>query len=215
MHYKKKITKQFLKDAARTRELHAMLVVNGSSRYDPRDHAVLLPAPLPLRNVDRRDLTAFLFLEAAAKFEGFCFQAFAAEVRAWYKVTGARTDFVMGSPDNGTLRTMGWSDPQRLEERGSNLFPAYRFFGAFRQNITPAIFDRLGQAKKIRNRIAHDPAIAHEAITKLAQNLNVPSNGMTMGRLLSDYPLGVPPDQRYFFLFLGAFESCARAFSSF
>jgi len=32
MHYKKKITQQFLKDAARTRELHAMLVVNGSSR---------------------------------------------------------------------------------------------------------------------------------------------------------------------------------------
>ena len=48
MHYKKKISQQFLKDLARTRELHALLVVNGLSCYNTRDKAALLPTALPL-----------------------------------------------------------------------------------------------------------------------------------------------------------------------
>jgi len=200
---------------ARTRELYALLVLHGESRFNPSAPAVPLPASVPLRNVDRRELASFFFLEAAAKFEGFCFEAFAAEVCRWYEVTGTRADFIMGSSDKGTRNTLGWGDAEKLNARGGNLFPEYRFFGAFRDHVTPAVYDRLLQAKKIRNRVAHDPAVAHEPINALAQQLGAPSNGMTVGRLLLDYPTGVPPSGRYFFVFIEAYEACARAYRAF
>jgi hypothetical protein len=182
--HKRQIGKQFLNDMQRTRELFSILVEHGSSRYDPKNPGIPYGTPRPLRNVDKRDMASFLFLEAAAKFEGFCAQAFADEVASWYEITLPRADFVMGSSDNGTERTFGWSDPNRLEKRGANVFPAYRFFGDFKNKITPAVFTRLEQAKKIRNRIAHDPTMAREPIDKLATALGVPTAGMSIGRLL-------------------------------
>jgi len=196
----------------RTRELFSILVEHGSSRYDPKAPGTPHGTPKPLRNVDKRDLASFLFLEAAAKFEGFCAQAFADEVTSWYGITLPRADFVMGSSDNGTERTFGWSSPYQLEKRGSNIFPAYRFFGAFKNKITPAVFVRLEQAKKIRNRIAHDPTMAREPINNLATELSVPTAGMSIGRLLLEYPTGTGLADRYFFVFIKAFEDCAVAY---
>lgn len=215
LHYKRQIADKFLGDMSRTRELYALLVIHGESKFDPASPGVLLPEAVQLRHVDRRDLAAFFFLEAAAKFEGFCFEAFTSEVRRWYEVTGTRADFIMGSSDRGTKNTMGWADAERLKERGKNLFPAYRFFGDFPTHVTLPVYNRLLQAKKIRNRVAHDPAMAHESIAQLAQQLGVPSNGMTVGRLLLDYPDHAPAAGRYFFIFLEAYEACARAYRAF
>jgi hypothetical protein len=216
--HKASLAKAFLPHLARARELFSIFVEHGSSRFNPKQPLFVHAQPVPHRNVDTRDLTSYLFLEAAAKFEGFCLQAFKAEIVHWYGVTSVRADFVMGSPDNGTERTFGWADPKRLHERGQHLFPAYRYFGDFKSHTGAAVYDRLVQAHKVRNRMAHDPSVAIESINKLAAGLGVPlghQNGLSVGRLLLEYPLGSTIKHRFFFVFLDAYEQCAQSFKSF
>jgi|ERR1700738_5253841 len=212
------LAKEFIEDLARTRELFSIFVLHGFSSFDRNTPAVAKEEPAALRSIDKWDLTAFLFFEAAAKFEGFCMQAFTIEVKRWYEVTATRADFVMGSSDAGTQRTFGWADPKRLNERGKNLFPKDRFFGDFFNHIGSDVYNRLIQAHKIRNRIAHDPGVARESITKLASQLHVPKRhqiGLSTGRLLFGYPVKAASSDKYFFVFLRAYENCARTFGAF
>jgi hypothetical protein len=169
----------------------------------------------PLMQHDRRDIAAFIFLEAAARFEAFSYECFKFTVRKHFRVNSTRAEFIMGSSERGTANMHGWASPERLAERGKNLFGNERFFGCFKVRVGPTVRERLRQAHIIRNRIAHSGSSAGKQYLNLLQTLQVPQkhrHGLSAGRLLMDYPTGATPANRLFFTYIQAYMNYARKF---
>ncbi len=105
---KSRLVNGMRRDLERARSLHEILVLQGRTQYGGNQN------PTPLRQPDKRDVTAFIFLEAAAKFEAFCGAAFMLEVRSRFDVTPKRAAFIMGSVDKGLTGVYGWGAPKIL-----------------------------------------------------------------------------------------------------
>jgi hypothetical protein len=85
-------------------------------------------------------------------------------------------------------------------------------FGHLKESIGELLYDTLTIAHDLRNRIAHDPATARTPINRIADALGVPPaewKGLSVGRLLREYPAGSSFDESYFETFLQAYEDFA------
>jgi hypothetical protein len=190
------------RDLNRARDLQDMLVVHGRYQNPGAD-------PTPFMNVDKRDITAFIFLEAAAKFESFCYQAFLLEVRYNLDVSPQHAEFIMGNVDNGTTNLLGWGSPKKLRDRAKHLFGINGFFARLDRILGQQVYDRLCNAHVVRNRIAHSGGRASDEFRGILQPLNVPTQarqGMSVGRLLLEYPASSSRNDRWFHRFLQSYE---------
>lgn len=166
-----------------------------------------------LSNPDTRDAAQFIFFEIAAKFEDFAKIMFQVEVRSRLQVTATRSRFVMGDLDNGLKNKLGWGSPQRLKERGHNLFGEKSFFGDLVDKLGHHTYRTLISAHTVRNRIAHDGGAAQTKFVKLLEGEGIPANermGMSVGRYIRDYPAGSAKNDRNFFRYLAAYQDFAQ-----
>lgn len=162
----------------------------------------------PLMNPDRRDAAAFIFFEVAAQYENFCCEAMKIEVRKKFSVEPKRAVNIMGSSDKGLAGVMGWAAPNIIQSRAQNLLGKSGFFGRFEKILGKQVYDRLSYAHKVRNRIAHGGAKAVSEYNKILQLLGVPAGsrkGLSVGRLLMDYPNASAVGDRWFDRFLAAY----------
>ncbi len=195
----------FRSNVNRARDLYQMIVWHG---YTGTSAATVAR----LSNPDTRDAAQFIYFEIAAKFEDFAKFMFQVEVRARLQVTATRSAFVMGDLDNGLNSKLGWGSPQRLKERGHNLFGPGSFFGNLVNNLGDPTYKTLMSAHTVRNRIAHDGGAAQTKFVKLLEGDGIPGNvrqGMSVGRYLRDYPTGSGRADRNFFLYLAAYDDFA------
>ena len=195
----------FVGNVNRARDLYRKIVLHGYSGTSGKTAA-------RLDNPDTRDAAQFIFFEIAAKFEDFAKSTFQAETRAKLAVTAARSAYIMGDPDNGLDTKMGWGSPQRLKERGSNLFGSASFFGSLPTSVGPATYRSLISAHLVRNRVAHAGGNAQDKFVKhlAGEGISVAERqGMSVGRYLRDYPTGSPSANRHFFIYLAAYEDFA------
>ena len=199
------------RDLERARSLHEMLVLHGRTQY------LSDQSPAPLRQPDKRDVTAFIFLEAAAKFEAFCAAAFMLEVRSRFNITPKRAVFVMGSVDKGLTGVYGWGSPKVLRQRAEHLFGRTGFFARIDVILGDVIYQRIVHAHVVRNRIVHSGGKASADFNKILAQLQVPARsrrGLSVGRLLLDYPADVDISDRWFYRFLHAYGELVDKFES-
>ena len=195
----------FNANVTRARDLYEKIVWHG---YTGTGQATATK----LNNPDTRDVAQFIFFEIAAKFVDFAKFIFQVEVRARLQVTATRSAFVMGDLDNGLNNKLGWGSPQRLKERGHNLFGPTSFFGDLVDQLGNPTYRTLVSAHTVRNRIAHDGGAAQVKFVKLLEGDGVPINvrqGMSVGRFLRDYPDGTARTDRNFFRYLAGYEDFA------
>lgn len=192
----------FIANINRARDLYRKIVLHGYTGTSAAT-SVRLSSP------DTRDVAQFIFFEIAAKFEDHAKFMFQVEVRSKLQITAARSAFVMGDLDNGLNSKLGWGSPQRLKERGHNLFGSSSFFGDLVNKLGNPTYKALISAHTVRNRIAHDGGAAQTKFVKLLEGDGIPINerqGMSIGRYLRDYPSDSTAAHRNFFLYLAAYE---------
>jgi len=197
----------FVADINRARELYSKIVLHGYTGTSAATSS-------RIANPDRRDVAQFIFFEIAAKFEDHAKFMFQVEVRSRLQITESRSSFVMGDLDNGLQNKLGWGSPQRLKERGRNLFGQNSFFGDLVNKLGDPTYKSLVSAHTARNRVAHDGGSAQAKFVKLLEGDGIPANvrqGMSVGRHLIDYPQASPTTNRNFFRYLSAYEAFANA----
>ena len=163
----------------------------------------------PLMNPDRRDAATFIFFEVAAQYENFWREAFKIEVRKAFSVEPKRAVNIMGSSDKGLSGMMGWGAPNIIQSRARNLFGKSGFFGRFESILGKPTYDTLIHAHKVRNRIAHGSPTAISDYNRILPQLHVPAGsrkGLSVGRLLMDYPASSAVGSRWFNRFLSAYR---------
>jgi len=191
---------------ARARVLRNRLAVEG--KYEVAGQPVR-----PLPNPDKRDATVFIFFEAAAAFEAFCYESFILAVRTKFNVGPKVADKLGGKIDGGTV--LGWAAPPELVKRSKRIFGKRYFLSIFEAvGVLPADhYDWLKAAHRLRNRIAHPTSqSAINEIKNIRAALGIPAamRGAGPGRILSDYPVGAAAGDRWFHRFLLAYESFAN-----
>lgn len=200
---------EFVANINRARELYLKIVRHGYT-------APAIPAgspPIKLPIADTRDAAQFIFFEVAAKFEDFAKSMFQAEVRSRMKVTATRSEYIMGDLDSGLNNKLGWGSPQRLKERGRNLFGPAGFFGNLIVSISEKTYNTLIAAHTVRNRIAHDGGAALTKFVKLMEGEGIAKNvrqGMSIGRYICEYPASSAVTDRHFHRFLAAYQDFAQ-----
>lgn len=89
------------------------------------------------------------------------------------------------------------------------------FFARLEQRVGKNAYDRLVQAHKVRNRIAHVGQGATSEFTKILPQLSVPKEswrGLSVGRLLIDHPAAATEDDRWFHRFICSYRNLANDF---
>lgn len=196
---------EFIANIERARDLYRKIALHGYTGHSAATST-------KLDNPDSRDTAQFIFFEIAAKFEDFAKQMFQFEVRSRLQITAVRSAYVMGDLDSGLNNKLGWGSPQRLKERGSNLFGSPSFFGDLVTNLGNPTYKTLVAAHTVRNRIAHDGGAAKTKFIKQLEGDGIAKNirqGMSVGRYLRDYPTGSTPSDRNFFRYLAAYQDFA------
>lgn len=184
----------------RAQTLYTRIAANGATS----DGAGFRPLMYP----DRRDAATFIFFEVAADYEHFCTGAFEIEVRKRFKVEPKRAMAIMGSSDRGLSGVMGWGAPRTVQGRARNLFGMTGFFANLESHIGQNTYLTLTQAHKVRNRVAHRGLTASKDFREVLPQLQVPAQsrqGLSVGRLLMDYPTAASVDDRWFHRFLRAY----------
>lgn len=207
---KNSLINRFQGQLARGRQMHETIVRNGMRRNAGAD-------PTNLMNHDKRDAAQFIFFEVAAQFEDFVCEAFKMEVRQRLSVSPKRAEFIMGSADRGLEGVMGWGAPKTVRDRAMHLFGQNGFFARIIDHLGQADYDRLIHAHVVRNRIAHSGKKARTAFAGALGQLHVPAaqrQGLSVGRLLTEYPSAVPANDRWFHRFLVSYENCLHAFDA-
>ena len=155
-------------------------------------------APTNLMNHDKRDAAKFIFFEVAAQFEDFVTEAFKMEVRLRLTVSPQRAEYIMGSTDRGLQGVMGWGAPKTVRERAEHLFGKQGFFARLKNHVGDAHYDR-------------------GTFANILGTLLVPAaerQGLSVGRLLTEYPPGSAIDDRWFHRFLFSYEQCLDQFNA-
>lgn len=190
----------------RARDLYRKIVLHG---YTGTSAA----ASTKLKNPDSRDAAQFIFFEVAAKFEDFAKIMFQVEVRSLLMITVKQSPFVMGDPDQGLSNKLGWGSPERLKERGRNILGPDSFFANLHPNLGADVYNKLVTAHMVRNRIAHSGGQAQKKFVNHLIADGIPTaerQGMSVGRYIRDYPAAVGAADKYFFVYLQAYEDFAN-----
>lgn len=196
---------RFKSNLDRARDLYKKVVLHG---YTGASAA----ASVRLINPDQRDAAQFIFFEVAAKFEDFAKTMFQVEVRSRLKITVRQSPFVMGDPDQGLNNKLGWGSPQKLKERGVNILGPTSFFATLHTTLGAATYNHLAAAHMVRNRIAHSGGQAQTKFVKHLTAEGIPAaqrQGMSVGRYIRDYPAASTATNKYFFVYLHAYEDFA------
>lgn len=183
--------------------LHKRAVLNGGTLSEDNIFS-------PFSNPDKRDLTVFIFFETAASFEYFAEQTFILAVRKRYSVQPQFATFLGGNIDRGMGGVMGWSASTQIVKRARNAFGKQHFLSKLHSDLPGNHYEWLNHAHRVRNRIAHPGNQARAQVNNLLGALSVPPSarqGLSMGRLLAEYPAGNPSDDRWFHRFLAAYSS--------
>lgn len=200
-------TTGFTSNIGRARELYRKVVLHGYTRAAGA-------SPARLQNPDTRDVAQFIFFEVAAQFEDYAKKMFQAEVRSKLRVTVDQSAFIMGDADRGLDTKLGWGSPTLLRARGRNLMGGNSFFATIHTTLGTAVFNELVAAHTVRNRIAHSGGQAQAKFVTHLKGLGIPAAqrmGMGCGRFIRDYPAGVPAGDKYFFVYLRAYELFANS----
>ena len=193
-------------DLGRAETLYSRIALAGATNNEDDSYSAL-------RQPDRRDAAQFIFFEAAAQFETFCNEAFKVEVRYEFEVQPKKADFIMGNIDRGLVGVMGWGSPQVLRSRARALFGRRGFFARMETRLGDQTYLRLTQAHKVRNRIAHTGGKASRDFNAILNDLGVPAasrRGLSVGRLLMDYPATARTDDRWFYRFVQAYRAMSH-----
>ncbi len=204
---KERLVSQAMAAISRANILYDRIALRGAARSDA--------GYSPLMNPDKRDVATFIFFEAAAQYEAFCVEAFRIEVRKKFATAPGRAESIMGSSDRGISGVMGWASPAIIQARAQNLFGKRGFFGRFEAIVTPPIFHVLSCAHKVRNRVAHSGSKATSEYNNTLGSLQVPAasrRGLSVGRLLMDYPSTSHIGDRWFNRFLAAYATVVDKF---
>lgn len=164
----------------------------------------------PFSNPDKRDLTVFIFFEVAAAFEYFSQQSFILAIRKRYSVQPKFAVNIGGNIDRGMQGVMGWAAATKIVERARNAFGKQHFLSKLHSDLPSNHYEWLNHAHRVRNRIAHPGEQARAQVNRLLQSLGVPQasrKGLSMGRLLAEYPTGSALNDRWFHRFLAAYYS--------
>jgi len=195
----------FKSNVGRARDLYKKIVLHGYTGSSAATSA-------RLTNPDTRDAAQFIFFEVAAKFEDFAKTMFQVELRSRLKITVKQCPYVMGDPDQGLNNKLGWGSPQKLKARGENILGPTSFFGALHVALGAATYNQLVAAHMVRNRIAHSGGQAQTKFVKHLAAEGIPTaerQGMSIGRYIRDYPRAATATNRYFFVYLQAYEDFA------
>lgn len=200
----------FRSDLARAETLYERIAISGARRNVDGTFSAL-------RQPDRRDAAQFIFFEVAAQFEAFCCGAFMIEVRHRLKVQPQRAKFIMGTIDKGLGGVMGWGAPKQLQSRARNLHGQVGFFARLEARLGNVVYVNLVNAHKIRNRVAHSGGNASKDFNAILGQLQVPigsRKGLSVGRLLLDYPVNAAAADRWFYRLLSAYRSLVDDFEA-
>jgi hypothetical protein len=99
--------------------------------------------------------------------------------------------------------------PRETGAVGTNQLPS------FTSDEQPPQTSQLVHAHKIRNRVAHSGGNASRDFNAILGNLGVPAGsrqGLSVGRLLMDYPNTAHTNDRWFFRLIGAYRSLVNDF---
>jgi hypothetical protein len=165
-------------------------------------------APSRILQPDRRDVTQFVYFEAAALFEALVCEIFLVEVRAFFTVSPSRAEYITGSSDKGLTGTMGWAAPETIVKRGKNLFGKKGFHALLDRHLGKASYDGLVHAHSVRNRIAHGGGTKYAAAVSWAGVPQAARQGCGPGRLLHDYSKA---GTKVFSVFLASYRAYADA----
>lgn len=182
--------------------LHDRAVINGGTCTENGTYS-------PFLNADKRDLTVFIFFEVAAGFEYFAQESFVIAVRKRYSVQPKFAANLGGTIDRGMRGVMGWAAATTIVDRARNAFGKQHFLSKLHSNLPAGHYDRLNHAHRVRNRIAHPGKQARAQVNRLLGALGVPQasrKGLSMGRLLAEYPANNPANDRWFHRFLTAYR---------
>lgn len=117
----------------------------------------------------------------------------------------------------GLTGVMGWGAPKVVRDRGKHLFGQTGFFARIIDHLGEAEYERLNHAHVVRNRIAHNGKKARKDFAEILGQLQVPAQqrqGLSAGRLLTEYPPGTTVDDRWFHRFLVSYENCLNSFNA-
>ncbi len=206
---KRRIVDDMKLSLSRARVLYDRAVLNGGT--------AAAGTYSPFANSDKRDLAAFIFFEVAAKFEDFCAEALLYEVRLKYEVQPGKARYILGSSDKGLTGFMGWGSPNMLSNRAEHLFGKVGYFARIQQIVGATTYLHLTHAHKVRNRVAHSGAKASGEFSKILGALTVPvgsRKGLSVGRLLCEYPATAATNDKWFYRFLKAYEKVVTEFDS-
>lgn len=198
---------RFINNLNRARTLFDRLVLNGGSNITGQWR--------PLMITDRRDIAQSIFFECATQWENYAKQSFILNIRDAYGISAQKAEYVVGSPDQGLSRIMGWGDPGILKGRAEN-FLGINSTIAKLNNIPShgqTFYNRLTWSHKIRNRIAHSGS--SQPYNNILPTLGVPANqrrGLGPARLLTDYPERQPNNNRWFHQLIMNYENVANYF---
>lgn len=185
--------------------LHSRIVQHGATSDDNGGYA-------PFSNPDKRDLTVFVFFESAAAFEHFAQQTFSLAVRKRYDVQPKLAAAIGGNIDRGMQNVMGWAAAATLVSRARAAFGKQHFLSKLQANLGAQHYEWLNHAHRVRNRIAHPGEQARAQMNRLLGTLGVPPQsrkGLSMGRLLAEYPAGAAQTDKWFHRFLVAYRGFA------
>lgn len=205
------LVERFRGDLARAETLYERIAIRGGRRNADGSFSAL-------RQPDRRDAAQFIFFEVAAQFEGFCCDAFMIEVRHRMKVQPQRAKFIMGTIDKGLGGVMGWGAPKQLQSRARNLYGQVGFFARLEARLGNVTYLNLINAHKIRNRVAHSGGNASKDFNAILAQLQVPigsRKGLSVGRLLLDYPTTAAATDRWFYRLLASYRSLVDDFEAY
>jgi hypothetical protein len=210
LNVKRELVKRIRTDIQRAKDLYSIIALHGM-RYNPtsnRSHK--------LRQIDKRDAAQFIFFEIAAKYETFVLEAFDIEVRSRLGVSAMRVEYVIGNLDRGLQGVMGWGTPSVVVKRARNLFGTVGYFAKFEDVVGNTTYQRLGYAHKVRNRVAHGSGSAVTEYRNVLGSLSVPAQsrkGLSVGRLLLEYPHKVAGSDRWFYRFVAAYSRVVETFN--
>ena len=201
------IHQRFIENLNRTRVLFERLVEHGGTDETGQWRT--------LRITDKREVAQFLFFESATQWENFAKQSLTLAIRDSYGISAQKADYVVGNPDQGLSRIMGWGDPKILKGRSANYLGINSTIAKI--NAIPGhgqnLYNRLSWSHKIRNRIAHTGP--NKPYNDILNALGVPSNkrqGLGPARLLTDYPTSQPRNNRWFHQLILNYENVANYF---
>jgi len=157
----------------------------------------------------------FIFFEAAAAFEAFCYDVYILAIRKEFQVGPKVAKLLGGNIDGG--KVMGWAAPPILARRAQKVFGKQHFLSKLQKDLPANTHDWLVAAHRMRNRIAHPASDSGgKEYRKIFTLLTVPPamRGAGPARLLSDYPTANGATDKSFHRFLTAYEEFANHVSS-